>query len=61
MKRSATDLELSVDSGESTKSTGLEHYLKERFMEISPERYSHLLNMLRTAETAMLNDICSEQ
>ena len=61
VKRSAIDLEVSFGSGEHTKSTGLEYHLKERVTEISSERYLHLLKMLRTAETAMLNDICAEQ
>ena len=58
VKISATDLELSVGSGESTKSTWLEDYLKERVTETSSERY---LKMLRTADTDMLNDICSKE
>ena len=53
--------QVAVDSGEHTKPTGLECYLKERATEITSERYSHLLKMLGSAETAMLNDVCSEQ
>ena len=53
-------VEVAVDS-EHTKPTGLEYYLKERATEITSERYLHLLKMLGTAETAMLNHICSEQ
>ena len=52
---------VAVDGGECIKPTGLECYLKERATEIVSERYLHLLKMLGTAETAMLNDICSEQ
>ena len=54
-------IEVAVNSGERTKPIGLEYYLKERATEITSERYLHLLKMLGTAETAMLNDICSEQ
>ena len=54
-------VEVAVEGGERTKRTGLEYYLKERATEITSERYLHLLKMLGTAETAMLNDICSEQ
>ena len=54
-------VDVAVDGGECTKPTGLEYYLKERATEITSERYLHLLKMLGTAETAMLNDICSEQ
>ena len=54
-------VEVAVDSDERTKPTGLEYYLKKRATEITSERYLHLLKMLGTAETAMLNDICSEQ
>ena len=52
-------VEVAVD--ECTKPTGLEYYLKNRATEISSERYLHLQKMLGTAETAMLNDVCSEQ
>ena len=61
VKRHATDLQVAVDSGERTKPTGLEYYLKERATEITSERYLYLLKMLGTAETGILNDICSEQ
>ena len=60
-KRSAIDLELDFVSGECTKPTGLEYYLKERATEMTSDRHLHLLKMLSTAETAMLNDICSKQ
>ena len=53
-------VEVAVDS-EHTKPTGLEYYLKERATEITSEGYLYLLKLLGTAETAMLNDICSEQ
>ena len=54
-------VDVAVDGGECTKPSGLEYYLKERATEITSERYLHLLKMLGTAETVMLNDICSEQ
>ena len=54
-------VEVSFDSGECTKPTGLEYYLKERATEMTSQRYLHLLKMLGTAETTMLNDVCSEQ
>ena len=54
-------VEVAVEGGECTKPTGLEYYLKERATEITSERYLHLLKMLGTAETALLNDTCSEQ
>ena len=54
-------VEVAVEGGDRTKPTGLEYYLKERATEITSEKYFHLLKMLGAAETAMLNDICSEQ
>ena len=54
-------VEVAIDSNECTKPTGLERYLKERGTEITSERCLHLLKMLSTAETGMLNDVCSEQ
>ena len=54
-------VEVPVDSGERTKPTGLEYYLKQRATEITSERYLHLLKMLSTVETARLNDVCSEK
>ena len=58
-------VEVAVEGGERTKPTGLEYYLKERATEMTSEmtseRYLHLRKMLGTAETGMLNDICSEQ
>ena len=54
-------VEVAVEGGERTKPTRLEHYLKERATEFSSERYLHLQKMLGTAETGMLNDVCSEQ
>ena len=60
VERSAIDFEVSFGSGEHTKSTGLECYLKERVTELSSERYLHLLKILRTAETTLLH-ICSKQ
>ena len=54
-------IEVAVESGERTKPTRLEYYLKERVTEMTSERYLHLQKMLGTAETAMLNDVCSEQ
>ena len=53
-------VEVAVNS-EHTKPTGLESYLKERATEITSERHLHLLKMLGTVETGMLNHICSEQ
>ena len=50
-----------VDSGVRTKPSGLEYFLKVRAAEITSERLSHLLKMLGSVETKMLNDICSEQ
>ena len=54
-------VEVAVDSGEWTKPTGLEHYLKKRATEMTSERYLHLRKMLGTAETTMLSNLCSEQ
>ena len=54
-------VEIAVEGGECTKSTGLEYYLKERATEMTSERLSHLLKMLGTAETVMLSNLCSEQ
>ena len=54
-------VEVVVDSGEHTKPTGLEYYLKERATEMTSERYLHLLKMLGSVDPKMLNDVCSEQ
>ena len=59
VKRSA--IVVAVDSSGCTKPTGLEYYLKKRATKMTSERYLHLLKMLSTAETGLLNDICSEQ
>ena len=54
-------VEIAVDSGEHTKATGLEYYLKVRATEMTSQTYLHLLKMLGSIGTGMLNDICSEQ
>ena len=59
LKRHA--VEIAVGSGEHTKPTGLEYYLKLRATEITSQTYLHLLKMLGSIGTGMLNDICSEQ
>ena len=61
VKRSATNLELSVGSGETTNTIGLQNYLSQRAAEMTSDRHLYLLNMLGTAETGMLNDVCSEE
>ena len=53
--------EIAVDSGEHTKPTGLEYYLNVRATEMTSQTYLHLLKMLGSIGTGMLNDICSEQ
>ena len=45
----------------STKATGLWYYLSQRAAEMTSNRYLHLLKMLGTAETGMLNDVCSKE
>ena len=44
-----------------TNPTGLEYYLQQRAMEMTPERYSHLLKMVGNVEPKILNDDCSEE
>ena len=61
VKRHAIDLQVAVEGDGCTKPTGLEYYLKERAREITSERYLHLMKMLGSAETVMLNDVCSEE
>ena len=53
--------QLAVDSGERTKPTGLECFLKEKVTEVTSERYLHLLKMLHSVETRLLSDVCSEK
>ena len=54
-------VEIPVGSGEHTKPTGLEYYLKLRATEMTSQTYLRLLKMLSSIGTGMLNDICSEQ
>ena len=52
---------VAVDSGECTKPTGLEYFLKERATEMTSDRYFHLVKMLGSVGTGMVDDVCSEQ
>ena len=45
----------------SGNATGLEYCLSQRAAEMTSDRHLHLLKILGTAETGMLNDICSEE
>ena len=54
-------LRVAAESGVLTKATGLQYYLQQRAIDMSSERYSHLLKMLGSVEPKMLNDDCSEK
>ena len=54
-------LRVAAESGVLTKATGLQYYLQQRAIDMSSERYSHLLKMLGSVEPKMLKDDCSEK